>query len=171
MFKLDDLNNPVTSALVGSIAKKLTSNTNNNTHTTNTKNAATNTQSVKAVKEVVTSAAQKSDAGQGKSELIESFFSVVGNNVDPNTVMDLFSSFVHDSKKEEVSQLAEQNGLSATQMLGFFNQALSKGSLDFNSPAFKSILSSFNPMADDDGDGISNLQESLNSLFGKYQNK
>ena len=171
MFKLDDLNNPVTSALVGSIAKKLTSNTNNNTQTTNTKNAATSTQSAKAVKEVVNSAAQKSDAGQGKSELIESFFSAVGNNVDPSTVMDLFSSFVHDSKKEEVSQLAEQNGLSATQMLGFFNQALSKGNLDFNSPAFKSILSSFNPMADDDGDGISNLQESLSMLFGKYQNK
>ncbi len=155
MFKLDDLNNPMTSALVGSIAKKLTSGTAN----------------TKTVKETVASAAQKSDAGQDKSTLVESFFSVVGDNIDPNTVMDLFSSFVHDSKKEEVSQLAEQNGLSAPQMLGFFNQALSKGSLDFNSPAFKSILSSFNPMADDDGDGISNLQESLNSLFGKYQNK
>ncbi len=157
MFKLDDLNNPVTSALVGSIAKKITS--------------GNGTANSKTVKETVASAAKKSDAGQDKSTLVESFFSVVGDNIDPNTVMDLFSSFVHDSKKEEVSQLAQQNGLSATQMLGFFNQALSKGNLDFNSPAFKSLISSFNPMADDDGDGISNLQESLNSLFGKYQNK
>lgn len=153
MFKLDDLNNPLTSALVGSIAKKITSGNGHD------------------VKETVAVATEKSKAGQQKGSLVESFFSVVGNNVDPETVMDLFSSFVHDTKKEEVSQLAEQNGLSATQMLGFFNQALSAGSLDFNSPAFKSIISAFNPMADDDGDGISNLQESLNSLFGKYANK
>lgn len=154
MFKLDDLNNPITSALVGSIAKKITSGNGQ-----------------ESVKETVAVATENSKAGQQKGSLIEGFFSAVGDNIDPNTVMDLFSSFVHNTKKEEVSQLAEQNGLSAPQMLGFFNQALSSGNLDFNSPAFKSIISAFNPMADDDGDGINNLQESLSSLFGKYANK
>lgn len=154
MFKLDSLNNPITSSLIGTIASKLTDGSSNG-----------------SISEVVSSLTQQSPASKDKGGLVESFFSAVGKNVDPSTVMDLFSAFVHDSKKQDTQALAAQANVPAASVLGFLNESLSKGGLDFNSGSFQSLISAINPMADDDHDGVSNLKESLTALFGKYANQ
>lgn len=154
MFKLDALNNPLTSSLISGVAEKITGNADGN-----------------SVTELIGAFTNGSSVSQEKSGLIESFFSSAGKNIDPSTIMDTFSSFVHDSKKQDAENVAAGTNLSADSVLNFLNASLAKGNLDFNGSSFGELVSAINPMADSDHDGENNLKETLTALFAKYSNQ